>query len=262
MPLRRLKPQTAAPTQRMIPTTPEERTVFLRMVSHELRTPLNSIIGFAEILSSQVHGPLGAPQYGEYAGIIRDSGYKMLKLVNQVLELIRLAEGMVRLDVRPTKVNLAMLDVVDLLRPEAEDRQLTISLVESDDALCALADARALRSVLVHLLQNAIQFSPAGATVAARLSERAGCVVVEIADAGPGIDAQDLDRVLRPFEQGDYALTRTTAGAGLGLPTARLLCDVMGGALVLENGAEGGLVARVTLVAADPDEVVGGDRRA
>jgi signal transduction histidine kinase len=263
MPVRRLKPPpSAGPLQRMIPTTPEERTSFLRMVSHELRTPLNSIIGFSEILNSQVHGPLGAPQYAEYAGIIRDSGYKMLKLVNQVLELIRLAEGMVRLDVRPAKVGHAILDAIDLVRTEALEKGVTVSFAEPDGELWALADVRALRSVLDNLLQNAVQFSPPGGTVRLSLSERGERAQVEIADSGPGIEVNDLDRVLRPFEQGDYALTRTTAGAGLGLPTARLLCEVMGGQLSLENGAGGGLVARVALVAAQPDEVVRGDRRA
>ena len=262
MPARRLSQPPAAPMQRMIPTTPEERTAFLRMVSHELRTPLNSIIGFSEILNSEVHGPLGAPQYAEYAGIIRDSGYKMLKLVNQVLELIRLAEGMVRLEVCSTRISHAIFDAIDLVRAEAREKGVTVSFAEPQDDPYALADAKALRSVLTNLLQNAIQFSPLGGTVRLTLSAAGGHVRVDVADNGPGIQAEDLKRVLRPFDQSDYALTRSTAGAGLGLPTARLLCEVMGGKLSLENGAEGGLVACVTLIGAEAPEVVRGDRRA
>jgi signal transduction histidine kinase len=262
MSARRQTQPPVAPPQRMIPTTPEERTAFLRMVSHELRTPLNSIIGFSEILNSEVHGPLGAPQYAEYAGIIRDSGYKMLKLVNQVLELIRLAEGLVRLDVRAIRISHAILDAIDLVRGEAREKGVTLSFAEPAGDPYALADAKALRSVLTNLLQNAAQFSPPGGTVRLTLVEEGEQVRVEVTDSGPGIQAEDLKRVLRPFDQGDYALTRTTSGAGLGLPTARLLCDVMGGRLTLENGAEGGLVARVCLIAAEPEEVVRGDRRA
>jgi signal transduction histidine kinase len=67
-----------------------QKHAFLRLVSHELRTPLNSILGFSEILSAELYGPLGAPQYKEYAEIIRGSGKKLLKLVNQVLEIGRL----------------------------------------------------------------------------------------------------------------------------------------------------------------------------
>ena len=75
------------------PAIEREKLAFLRLVSHELRTPLNSILGFSEILSAELYGPLGAPQYREYADIIRGSGKKLLKLVNQVLELGRL-EGL------------------------------------------------------------------------------------------------------------------------------------------------------------------------
>src|SRR5437762_9279425 len=67
-----------------------QKRSFLRMVSHELRTPLNSILGFSEILASELYGPLGAPQYKEYAEIVRDSGQKLLKLVNQLVEIARL----------------------------------------------------------------------------------------------------------------------------------------------------------------------------
>src|SRR5689334_5677349 len=75
----------------------ERKRSFLRMVSHELRTPLNSILGFSEILTAELYGPLGASQYKEYAEIIHGSGQKLLKLVNQVLEIARLEGGTVDL---------------------------------------------------------------------------------------------------------------------------------------------------------------------
>jgi signal transduction histidine kinase len=262
MAARRPKPQPEPPARRMIPATPEARISFLRMVSHELRTPLNSIIGFAEILNSQIHGPLGAAQYAEYAGIIRDSGYKMLKLVNQVLELIRLSEGMVRLDIQPSRVGFAAIDAIDLVRGEARDKGLTLTVEEPDIPPWALVDARALRGVLCNLMNNAVQFSPRGGRIGVRVFQAEDEVVIEVEDDGPGIASEDLGRVLHPFEQGEYALTRTTEGAGLGLPTARLLCEVMGGDLVLANRPDGGLRAMVTLIAAAPDEVVRGGARA
>jgi signal transduction histidine kinase len=258
----RMKAKAAAPPQRVVPTSPEARTAFLRMVSHELRTPLNSIIGFAEILNSQVHGPLGARQYEEYAGIIRDSGYKMLKLVNQVLELIRLSEGMVRLDVQPTRASFAVLDAMDLIRADAQQKGVALAFDEPEPTPWVLADPRALRNALGNLMQNAVTFSPAGGTVRVAIQPTVQGVAIEICDDGPGLPEDDLTRVLSPFEMGDYALTRTTDGAGLGLPTARLLCQVMGGDLELENRPDGGLRAVVVLIAAEPDEVVRGDRRA
>src|SRR5580698_3464285 len=80
-------------TGRARPALDEQKRDFLRMVSHELRTPLNSIIGFSEILGREIYGPLGAPQYKEYAGIIQASGLRLLRLVNQVLELAKLEAG-------------------------------------------------------------------------------------------------------------------------------------------------------------------------
>ena len=87
-----------------------QKHAFLRLVSHELRTPLNSILGFSEILSAELYGPLGAPQYKEYAEIIRGSGKKLLKLVNQVLEIGRL-EGL-ELDVGAESLEPAIDDAI------------------------------------------------------------------------------------------------------------------------------------------------------
>src|SRR4051812_30851511 len=92
------------------PTVEDQKHAFLRLVSHELRTPLNSILGFSEILSCELYGPLGAPQYKEYAEIIRGSGKRLLRLVNQVLEIGRL-EGL-RLQAVPEAVEPALEDAV------------------------------------------------------------------------------------------------------------------------------------------------------
>src|SRR5258708_2168449 len=92
------------------PAVEDQKRAFLRLVSHELRTPLNSILGFSEILSAELYGPLGAPQYKEYAEIIRGSGKKLLRLVNQVLEIGRL-EGL-ELDVRPEALEPAIDDAI------------------------------------------------------------------------------------------------------------------------------------------------------
>src|SRR5215213_10925751 len=86
----------------------EQNRSFLRMVSHELRTPLNSILGFSEILNAELYGPLGASQYKEYAAIIHGSGHKLLKLVNQVLEIARLEGRTMDFNLRSEPVELAL----------------------------------------------------------------------------------------------------------------------------------------------------------
>src|SRR3954464_13466368 len=101
-----------------------QKRSFLRMVSHELRTPLNSILGFSEILASELYGPMGAPQYKEYAQIIRGSGAKLLKLVNQVLEIARLQSGAADLNIRAESVESAVEDVIGPLGEELADRDI------------------------------------------------------------------------------------------------------------------------------------------
>ena len=228
----------------------EARRSFLRMVSHELRTPLNSILGFSEILATELYGPLGAPQYKEYAEIIRTSGSRLLKLVNQVLEIARLESGSMDLELVPESLDNALDDALGALREDLAARGVAV-LVEGQGALPSVrADARGLRSVLTNLLQNAITFSPDGGIVRVRADAGARYVDISIIDQGAGVDPAEIPRLLRPFEQGENALTRRSEGAGLGLPIVELLCTAMGGRLRLVSAAGEGLTAQVRLPAA------------
>jgi len=230
----------------------EQKRSFLRMVSHELRTPLNSIIGFSEIISRELYGPLSEPKYREHAEIIRDSGLKLLKLVNQVLELARLEGEGADLSLQPEGLDAAVDYAIKSIKEELDAHGAVVE-VDSPGGLVAIADSRALNTVLVNLLQNACAFSPDGAPITVRIRKRETTVSIDVEDRGEGVPAADLARILRPFEQGGSALTRRSEGAGLGLPIVRLLCKAMHGGFRLRRAASGGLVATVTLPAASPD---------
>jgi signal transduction histidine kinase len=226
------------------------KRTFLRLVSHELRTPLNSILGFSEIISQELYGPLGAPQYKEYAEIIRGSGLRLLRLVNQVLEIARLEGHAMDLTPRPESIDHALDDVLDGLREEVSARRTRL-VVEGEGALpLVTADARGLRTVLTNLIQNASVYGPEGGQVTVSAVLDGAEVEIRIADQGPGLDPADLSRVLRPFEQGADALTRRSEGAGLGLPIVDLLCQAMAGRLRLACEPGQGLTAVVRLPAA------------
>ena len=243
-------PGGEAPRAQRSTAQDDARRSFLRMVSHELRTPLNSILGFSEILATELYGPLGAPQYKEYAEIIRTSGTRLLKLVNQVLEIARLESGAMDLDLRPEPLDNALDDAIGALREEIAARNVTI-FVEGQGALPSVrADARGLRSVLTNLLQNAITFSPEGGVVRVRADQGSRYVDIAVIDQGAGVDPAEIPRLLRPFEQGENALTRRSEGAGLGLPIVELLCAAMGGRLRLVSAPGQGLTAQVRLPAA------------
>jgi signal transduction histidine kinase len=228
----------------------DHKRSFLRMVSHELRTPLNSILGFSEIISQELYGPLGAPQYKEYAGIIRSSGQRLLKLVNQVIEIARLEGHAMDLVPRAESLDHALDDVLDSLREEISSRRTQVIIPDEGALPVVMADTRGLRTVLTNLIQNACIYAPEGSilTIAARTEGRE--VEIRVIDCGPGLDPADIPRLLRPFEQGDSALTRRSEGAGLGLPIVDLLCQAMGGRLRLASVPGEGLTAIVRLPAA------------
>ncbi|MDB5451959.1 MAG: sensor histidine kinase [Caulobacteraceae bacterium] len=236
----------ATPTAREVETD-ERRRSFLRMVSHELRTPLNSIIGFSEILGAELHGPLGAPQYREYAEIIRGSGYKLLKLVNQVLEIARLESGAMDLDLRPEPLDTALDDAIAGLQDEIATHGIRIVIVDRGALPSVVADGRGLRAVLGHLLQNAVHYSPEGGQVRVSAAPRGRNLDILIENDGPDVSPEDLARLLMPFEQGENALTRRGEGAGLGLPISQLTCQAMGGQLSLASAPGKGVSARIRL---------------
>jgi signal transduction histidine kinase len=229
----------------------ERRRSFLRMVSHELRTPLNTVIGFSEIIACELYGPLGAPQYKEYAELVRQSGHRLLKLVNQVIEIARLEDGVVDLDLNAEPLEHAIEDVLGSLKDEIAARGARV-LVDRACLPSVLADGRGLRTMLMNLLQNALAHSPEGGVVEVRCRRAAShaAVEIDIHDAGPGVDSANLPRLLKPFEQGEEALTRSTEGAGLGLPITQLLARAMGGHLRLRSTPGEGFTATIALPAA------------
>lgn len=228
----------------------EARRQFLRMVSHELRTPLNAIIGFSEIIAAELYGPLGAPQYREYARHVRQSSHRLLRLVNQVLEIARLQDRGVDMAVMAESLDHILDDVRDLIGEDLEGRKAQLHIVNDGALPAVVADPRGVRSLLRNLIENAVIYGPEGGTVVIRGRERNARVLIEIEDQGDGIDPEDIARLMNPFEQGDNALTRPSQGAGLGLPIARLTAEAMGGALALAPAPGGGLLVTVTLPAA------------
>jgi signal transduction histidine kinase len=210
-------------------TRDSAKRAFLRMVSHELRTPLNSIIGFSDILNQELYGPLGSPQYVEYAGIIRDSGKKLLTLFNNVLDIVRL-EGGGGLNPMNEPLLPIIEEAIGKLRPQATAGGITLYNRVVDEDLHAWLDPRGLASCLDHLLRNAIEFTAAGEIVEVNARQADGYVTLTVFNRGNAPDQGEVERLMKPFEQGENAENRGHEGAGLGWAVVKLNAEAMGGA--------------------------------
>lgn len=227
----------------------ETRRAFLRVISHELRTPLNSIIGFSEIIAAELYGPLGAPQYREYAEHVRRSGHRLLKLVNQVLEIARLEGGALEFTPGPCPVIHLLDDVADQLRPELQEHDVALRVLDEAHLPAVLVDEKGARGLLFNLLQNAVLHGAPHGLVEVAARRRGVEVDIVIRNGGEGVDPAHLPRLLAPFQQDD-AFSNMAHRTGLGLPIARLLAEAMGGGVTLQSAPGEGFTATVTLPAA------------
>jgi signal transduction histidine kinase len=228
----------------------DQHRSFLRMASHELRTPLNSIIGFSEIISQELHGPISDPRYKDYAGVIRASGLKLLKLVNQVLEIARMEAGAGDLNLSPEPARPAVFAAIRALHAEANAKDVRCEPDIDPATPLVHVDAHGLQTILINLIQNAITFSPEGAEVEIDVRPDGAFVALSITDHGEGMPQADVPHMLNPFVQGENALTRRGEGAGLGLSIVKLLCTEMKGTLDIRTSPGQGLTATVRLPAA------------
>jgi|GEM_PF-5527325 len=228
------------------------KSTFLACMSHELRTPLNAIIGFSTVIRrAATEGEAEAPEIGEAAACIHESGMHLLALINDLLDYARLEAGGRPLEetmVEPQRVIKASLD---MLRGRAEQNGITLTAEVAPAVGTLLADPRALRQVLINLIDNAIKFTPEGGRVSVSTGLAPdGDIVFVVADSGIGIAPVDQRRLTEPFFQADHGLSRSYCGVGLGLAIVRALIDLHGGRLDVESTLGAGTRMIIRLPAA------------
>ncbi|MBN8874052.1 MAG: PAS-domain containing protein [Rhodospirillales bacterium] len=227
------------------------KSQFLANVSHELRTPLNAIINFARLLLDEPLGALGAPEYRNYATDIHDSGRHLLALIQDLLDFASADAGRLTTLRQPVNLRALIESVVRLLQPAAADAHVSVVAVVPDDLPAVAGDNTRLRQVLFNLLDNAIKYAGPGSRIrisAARCED--GGLELVVADDGTGIAAEDLARVLLPFEQAIPLGGGHRSGIGLGLPLAMRLVHLHEGTLTLESTQGQGTSVRIHLPAA------------
>jgi len=217
------------------------KSEFLASMSHELRTPLNAILGFSEILRDQVFGPVGSPQYQEYASDIHDSATHLRDTINDLLDLAKIEAGTFDLDPAPLDVNQEIVACCRLVNARAHDHGLTLSCGPPVPNPILLVDGRAFRQMLLNLLSNAVKFTPAGGriTVSVRHDSQ-GRLNLAVQDTGIGIPDSEQDRVFHAYEPALTGAARQIQGSGLGLALVKSMMDLHGGEVTLVSTPDRG----------------------
>ena len=232
------------------------KSEFLANMSHELRPPLNAIIGFAQMVTRQVFGPVENPRYAEYTDNILQSGEHLLALINDVLDISKIEAGRADLDEGQVDIPELIDDCLRLIKVRLTASGLSIrSEVDRSLPRCR-ADARMLKQMLLNLLSNAVKFTDVGGlvTVSAAWGQD-GWLAIKVTDNGIGIAERDMSTALATFGQVDSTLSRRHQGTGLGLPLVRSLAELHGGSLQLESRTGVGTVATIRL---PPERRIGG----
>ncbi len=223
------------------------KSEFLANMSHELRTPLNAIIGFSEIIKNEVFGPVGHQEYKTYATDIHSSGRGLLNIINDILDVSRIEAGDRQLNESVVDLYKIAQDVTDLNLPKAQEAQLVLTNLITQETPQLIAEAHAIKQMLLNLLSNAIKFTQSGGRVTLTAEQASnGDLRVSVTDTGVGLSEDEITKALAPFGQVNTDLNRSDSGTGLGLTIVSSLIKLHGGELDLFS--QKGIGTTATLV--------------
>ena len=208
---------------------------FLATLSHELRTPMNAILGWLAILDSgkSVRDPHAA------LAVIRRNAELQAQLIEDLLDMNRLMEGNVQMEMTLIDVASLLQTATQGLQPAADAKRVEmIASVESGTGQ-VFADSRRLQQVLWNLVHNAIKFTPSGGRVEIHIQRAQGCVQITVRDNGQGISAAFLPHVFERFRQEDSSTTQPSSGLGLGLSITKHIVELHGGSISVVSPGQG-----------------------
>jgi two-component system sensor histidine kinase BaeS len=233
---------------------------FVLTASHELRSPLTSVQGFAELLMLDKDSL--TPRQRETVEIILDNCRHLVRLLNDLLDLARSDAGRLAIRPQPTAVAPLVEDVVRTIRAQTEAAGQTLAeQVEPNLPLIDVEPDR-IRQILVNLLTNAHEYTPEGASIGITARADGAEVEISVSDDGPGIPADQLERIFERFTRGDAGLTQRVGGTGLGLAISKSLVELHGGSIAAESTLGQGATFRIRLPIAAGTAVDGGQSRA
>ena len=225
---------------------------FLAVVSHEIRTPMNGVLGTAQLLQMTEM----SEEQQRYVAAIQSSGETLLALINDILDWSKLDSGKVSMDLRPLQLASLVKEVVELLRAQAQKKDLYLDTeIAADVPQWIAGDAHRIKQIVTNLVGNAIKFTQhGGVRIAIHTQQNDQVLVCQVQDSGIGIAPDGLARLFEKFSQVDTSITRRNGGTGLGLAICRKLVEGMGGTIGVESKRHQGstFTFRIPLTRAEP----------
>ena len=209
---------------------------FLATLSHELRTPLNAIVGYLHLMRA---GLMTGEKYDRAMEAVARSAAALTQIVEDVLDVSRIVSGKVRLEVQPVDLPLIIEQAVEIVRPAAEAKGLSIRTLLDPATPAVSGDPERIRQILWNLCSNAVKFTPSGGRVEVRLERVNSHVEIAVTDTGTGISREFLPHVFERFRQEDSGIGRSHGGLGLGLAISHHLMELQGGRISAASAGPG-----------------------
>jgi two-component system, cell cycle sensor histidine kinase PleC len=219
------------------------KSTFLASMSHELRTPLNAIIGFSDLISKEIFGPIENTRYIEYSNLISRSGNHLLSIISDILDLSKIEAGQLELSEEPLIVEEVLKDCYVLMAGRMEEKKITFNLNFRSSGTRMMADPRMVMQMIINLLSNAMKFTPEGGAISLSFEKDDHSLCIPVIDNGVGMNEAQIEYVIKPFAQVESVYSKSTEGTGLGLSIVNEMMELHDGALELRSATGKGTAA-------------------
>lgn len=212
-----------------------QRSQFMANISHELRTPIQGILGVADLVETEIYGPASEEQKKAQRSIKR-SARTLLDMIEDLLKISMSDAGQLRFDPQPVQIPETIAQTVASTQWMLQTKELTLATTVGDDVGEIKTDRAKLNQILIHLVSNAVKFTPQGGQVILRAwMDEESWLCISLTDTGVGIPDQEHEHIFEDFRQVDGSPERMVGGMGVGLALVRRLVTLMGGEIKLRS---------------------------